>query len=100
MGAFLQEDLMGWSMRKSIKLGPARLNLSSRGIGYSVGVRGLRVGTSSRGRSYVRGGRGMLRYQAPLSSSVDDSAAAVGWVFLVLLLGAAVAVPGLMLLVW
>lgn len=57
---------MGWSIRKSIKLGPTRLNLSSRGLGYSLGMRGLRVGTTARGGSYLRAGRGMLRYQTSL----------------------------------
>lgn len=65
---------MAWSLRKSFKVGPTRINLSSRGIGYSVGVRGLRVGTSSSGRGYVRGGRGMLRYQAALGSSAQSLA--------------------------
>lgn len=30
--------------RKSIKMGPARINLSSRGVGWSVGTKGFRVG--------------------------------------------------------
>lgn len=33
---------MGWSFRKSIKVGPARVNLSKSGVGYSVGAGGLR----------------------------------------------------------
>ena len=33
---------MGFSFRKSIKLGPARVNLSKSGVGYSVGAGGLR----------------------------------------------------------
>jgi hypothetical protein len=60
---------MGWTLRKSFKLGPTRINLSSRGIGYSVGVRGFRVGTRASGRGYVSAGRGMLRYQASLGSA-------------------------------
>ncbi len=43
---------MGWSYRKSVNLGPFRVNLSKSGIGYSVGGRGFRTGVSSRGRSY------------------------------------------------
>ena len=35
---------MGWFLRKSIRLGPPRLNLSKRGAGGSVGVEGLRAG--------------------------------------------------------
>jgi len=42
------------SFRKSISLGKGlRLNLSTRGIGLSAGVRGFRVGVNSRG-TYVR----------------------------------------------
>lgn len=41
---------MGWGFRKSIKLGPVRLNLSKGGgLGASIGVKGLRVGTGPRG---------------------------------------------------
>lgn len=61
---------MGWTLRKSFKLaGPMRMNLSSRGIGWSVGVRGLRVGVSGSGRTYLRGGRGIVRYERTLSSA-------------------------------
>lgn len=34
---------MGLKFRKSIKIGPARVNISKSGIGASVGVKGLRV---------------------------------------------------------
>ena len=40
---------MGFRYRKSIKLGPFRLNLSKRGAGVSVGVKGARVGIGPRG---------------------------------------------------
>ncbi len=43
---------MGFTYRKSVNLGPFRVNLSKSGLGYSVGGRGFRVGTSSRGRKY------------------------------------------------
>lgn len=33
---------MGWNFRKSIKIGPARINLSKSGVGYSVGTGGVR----------------------------------------------------------
>lgn len=33
---------MGFRFRKSVKIGPARINLSKSGIGYSVGTKGLR----------------------------------------------------------
>lgn len=34
---------MGFKFRKSIKMGPVRVNLSKSGVGYSVGGKGLRV---------------------------------------------------------
>ena len=33
---------MGLNFRKSIKVGPAKINLSKSGVGYSVGTKGLR----------------------------------------------------------
>ena|SRR5579863_8488639 len=44
---------MGWGFRRSLKLGPLKLNFSKSGIGYSVGVRGFRVGKDAKGRSYT-----------------------------------------------
>lgn len=44
---------MGWRYRKSMKVGPLRLNISRRGMGQSVGVRGLRVTRTARGERYV-----------------------------------------------
>jgi len=43
---------MGFYYRKSVNLGPFRVNLSKSGVGYSVGSRGFRVGTRAGGRSY------------------------------------------------
>lgn len=42
---------MGFRYRKSIKMGPFRLNLSKSGIGYSVGVKGYRVTKTATGRT-------------------------------------------------
>jgi hypothetical protein len=44
---------MAWRFRRSLKFGPLKLNLSKSGVGYSVGVRGIRVGQDARGRSYT-----------------------------------------------
>ncbi len=44
---------MGFFYRKSVNVGPFRVNLSGSGVGYSVGGRGFRVGKSSRGRRYT-----------------------------------------------
>lgn len=65
---------MGLYLRKSFKAGPVRLNLSKRGLGASVGVKGLRVGTSASGRNYVHAGRGGLYYRKSLSSGKGTSA--------------------------
>lgn len=43
---------MGWSYRKSIGVGPFRVNISKSGVGYSVGAGGFRTGVNARGRSY------------------------------------------------
>jgi len=61
---------VGWYLRKSAKFGPLRINLSKSGLGGSVGVKGLRVGTGPRGR-YLHAGRKGLYYRA----SLDDPAA-------------------------
>ena len=34
---------MGFKFRKSVKMGPVRVNLSKSGVGYSVGGKGMRV---------------------------------------------------------
>jgi hypothetical protein len=59
---------MGFSIQKSISAGPFRFNLSGSGVGMSVGVKGLRIGTGPRG-NYVRMGRGGLYYRASLGTA-------------------------------
>ncbi|XVQ08804.1 DUF4236 domain-containing protein [Spirillospora sp. CA-255316] len=44
---------MGWHYRKSIKIGPFRLNLSRSGVGHSVGARGARYTKGADGRKAV-----------------------------------------------
>lgn len=53
---------MGFYLHKSVAVGPFRFNLSGSGVGMSVGVRGMRVGTGPHG-NYVRIGRGGVYYQ-------------------------------------
>jgi hypothetical protein len=43
---------MGFYFRRSMNVGPFRLNLSRSGVGWSVGGRGFRTGRSARGRKY------------------------------------------------
>jgi Protein of unknown function (DUF4236) len=59
---------MGFYLRKRVKVGPLRFNLSKSGIGVSAGVRGLRFGTGPRG-NYVHMGRYGLYYRQTLPSS-------------------------------
>ena len=43
---------MGFYYRKSVSLGPFRVNVSKSGVGCSVGGRGFRTGVSAKGRRY------------------------------------------------
>jgi hypothetical protein len=43
---------MGWSVRRTAKFGPLRINLSKSGIGWSLGGRGFRFGKDAKGRNY------------------------------------------------
>jgi hypothetical protein len=65
---------MGWYLRKSLKLGPLRFNLSKSGIGTSIGVKGLRVGTGPKG-PYLHGGRGGLYFREKLGANPDEPSA-------------------------
>jgi len=59
---------MGFYIRKSFSFGPLRLNLSRSGLGYSLGVKGARIGIGPRG-SYVQMGRDGLYYRQTLHSA-------------------------------
>jgi hypothetical protein len=65
---------MGWYLRKSLKLGPLRFNLSKSGVGTSIGVKGLRVGTGPKG-AYLHGGRGGLYFRERLEGKPDQAGA-------------------------
>jgi hypothetical protein len=60
-------ERMSFYIRKSVRVGPLRFNLSKSGIGVSAGVPGFRVGMGPRG-NYVHAGRGGLYYRATLPS--------------------------------
>ena len=63
---------MGVFFRKSINVGPVRLNFSRSGVGVSTGVRGLRSGINAKGKSYVAGGRyGVYLRRQNLSNGGD-----------------------------
>ena len=44
---------MSWRFRRAISSGPFRLNISRRGVGWSVGIPGFRYGRSADGAPYV-----------------------------------------------
>jgi hypothetical protein len=63
---------VGWSYRKSVNLGPFRVNISKSGVGYSLGGAGFRTGVTSRGRSYRSmsiPGTGLRYYSSGKNSS-------------------------------
>jgi hypothetical protein len=66
---------VGFYLRKSVRVGPLRFNLSKSGIGVSAGVPGLRFGAGPRG-NYVHMGRGGLYYRASLPSGTQGQASA------------------------
>ncbi|WP_395741813.1 DUF4236 domain-containing protein [Prosthecobacter sp.] len=59
---------MGIYLRKSIRVGPFRFNLSKSGVGVSAGIKGFRLGTGPCG-NYVHMGAGGLYYRKTLNSS-------------------------------
>lgn len=44
---------MGFRFRKSVNIGPFRVNISKSGVGYSVGTSGVRTGVRPNGRRYT-----------------------------------------------
>jgi len=61
-----------WYLRKSLKLGPLRLNLSKSGLGGSFGIKGFRIGTGPKG-GYLHGGRGGLYFREKLGQTSEPS---------------------------
>ncbi len=68
---------MGISFSKSIKFGAVRFNFSGSGIGMSVGIPGLRIGTGPRG-AYIGGGIAGFRYRKSLGTSFRSSSTTAG----------------------
>jgi hypothetical protein len=82
---------MGWNLRKAFNFGPLRISLSRKGVGYSVGVRGFRVGRDGKGQNYSQTsipGTGIYKrtYSGQRASGKNWGIAAVIAVFLVLVL--------------
>lgn len=63
---------MGFYVRKSVKAGPFRFNMSKSGLGVSAGVLGFRVGTGPRGNYVSVGGNGVY-YRTTLSPRMPAS---------------------------
>jgi Protein of unknown function (DUF4236) len=87
--------LMPFYIRKSIKLGPFRLNFSKSGVGVSTGIKGARIGMNAKGKKYVHLGRGGLYYRQNLpevtqsESGQDESGGAgISWGLLLIYLAA------------
>lgn len=68
---------MGFYVRKSLRAGPFRFNLSKSGLGVSAGVPGFRVGTGPRG-NYVHVGKGGASYRATFGAR-QPTAQAQAW---------------------
>jgi DNA segregation ATPase FtsK/SpoIIIE, S-DNA-T family len=66
---------MGFFLRKSIKFGPIRINLSKSGIGVSGGIKGARISTGPRGTQLNVGRKGVY-YRKQLSSRTPHGG---GW---------------------
>ena len=66
---------MPFYLRKSVSAGPFRFNFSNSGVGVSIGVRGLRIGTGPRGH-YIHAGRGGFYYRASLGRAGERRARA------------------------
>lgn len=59
---------MGFSFRKSMKIGGARLNIGKKGVSVSTGVKGFRVSTGTNG-TRLSAGVGGVRYTTKIGSS-------------------------------
>ncbi len=69
---------MGWSFRESIKILPGiRLNFSRRGVGASIGTKGLHLGFGGGRAPRITGGIGPLHYYQSLGSNRGDHHRAV-----------------------
>src|SRR6266581_377508 len=62
---------MSFYLRKALRLGPLRFNLSKSGIGVSAGITGFRVGTGPRG-NYIHAGRSGVYYRKNFRGGVGS----------------------------
>ena len=67
---------MGLRFRKSINIGPLRINFSKSGIGFSLGVKGFRVSRSAKGKMTATAslpGTGLSYVQDLDADSIQDT---------------------------
>ncbi|MBI4524042.1 MAG: DUF4236 domain-containing protein [Deltaproteobacteria bacterium] len=70
---------MGFYIRKSLKLGPIRLNFSKSGVGLSAGVTGARFAVNARGKKYIHLGRSTLPEDLQAAGDAESSGAGISW---------------------
>lgn len=63
---------MGFFFRKSINVGPVRINLSMSGIGISLGVIGARAGTRPDRKKFIAVGRKGFFYRKFLTTKPKE----------------------------
>ena len=63
---------MSFYIRKSVKFGPIRFNISKSGIGVSTGVKGARIATGPSG-TYIHLGRNGVYYRQKIDRSVSGN---------------------------
>lgn len=63
---------MAFYLRKSVRIGPLKFNLSKSGIGISTGIKGFRIGAGPRG-NYIHAGRNGFYYRQTISSNDNSS---------------------------
>ena len=59
---------MGFYIKKGFNFGPIRVNLSKSGVGFSLGAKGLRIGSGPKG-NYLHAGKAGLYYRKSLAST-------------------------------
>ncbi len=62
---------MSFYIRKSVNLGPLRLNFSKSGVGVSFGAKGARISSGPRG-TYIHLGRDGVYYRQRIDGSIPD----------------------------
>lgn len=81
---------MGLRFRKSVNIGPLRINASKTGLGYSVGVPGARYTKMANGRKRVTAslpGTGISWVEESKKTQTDDAESFFATLLAILVLG-------------